>query len=179
MSCYNLSSLIKNIENGSQMKYLFFWDQKNPETACFSQWYPSLFIIDGIWYANAEQYMMAAKARLFKDEEALQKILASTSPREMKSIGRSIKKFDQQVWEQNREQIVYDANMAKFSQNEELKKKLLDTKDKILVEASPVDFIWGIGLHETNPDAYDPRKWQGLNLLGFTLMRIRASLQLI
>lgn len=176
MSCNNLSSLIKNIESGNAREYLFFWDQKNLDTACFSQWYPSRFIIDGIGYENAEQYMMASKARLFNDQEALQKILVSTSPREMKSIGRTIKNFDQDIWLQMRERIVFDANMAKFSQNEELKKKLLDTKDKILVEASPVDFIWGIGLHETNPDAQDPRKWKGLNLLGFTLMRVRDSL---
>ncbi len=176
MNCFDFSSLLKYVESRNSVEYLYFWDQKKPDTACFSQWYSTRFIIDDICYANAEQYMMAAKARLFKDEESLEKILASTSPREMKSIGRTIKNFDQSVWEQKREQIVFDANMAKFSQDIVLKRVLLDTKDKVLVEASPVDSIWGIGLHETNPDAQDPRKWQGLNLLGFILMRVRDKL---
>lgn len=173
---YDTESLIKYIENEHSVEYLFFWDQKNPATACFSQWYPAQFVIDGITYQNAEQYMMAEKARLFEDENAFKKIISSTSPREMKAIGRTIKNFDQQVWEQNREQVVFDANLAKFSQDRVLKKTLLDTQNKILVEASPVDAIWGIGLHETHPDAKDPSKWQGLNLLGFILMRVRNTL---
>ncbi len=173
---YDIASLIKHVDQNNAVEYFYFWDQKNKDAACFSQWYPISFQIDQIVYQSAEQYMMSQKATLFGDEGALQKILASESPREIKAIGRIIQNFDQKMWEQHRLSIVYNANLAKFSQNAELKKILLATNQKILVEASPVDFIWGVGLHETDPTIQDPCKWKGLNLLGFTLMKVRDSI---
>lgn len=146
---------------------------------CFSQWYRSDFTVNfGIVYFCAEQYMMASKARLFNDEVTLGKIMKSTEPSEIQKLGREIANYDQQMWEQYRFPIVYKGNLAKFSQNAMLKNKLLDTGSTILVEASPVDKIWGVGLAEDNPDILDMNKWQGLNLLWKVLTSVRDALLL-
>lgn len=147
--------------------YEFFW------SGPFSQWYPCTFDVDGIKYNCAEQYMMAEKARLFGDEDILQEIMKVKHPRDHKSLGRKIKGFDNDVWESKRESIVYDGNFHKFSQNPKLKKLLLDTAPSIMVEASPFDKIWGIGLEEFHPDAMVESKWKGLNLLGYILTDLR------
>lgn len=121
--------------------------------------------------------MMAKKAELFGDENAKKKILASKTPGEAKKLGRSVVGFDDDVWLKHRFEIVVSANLAKFSRAPELKAFLLNTGDRVLVEASPVDRIWGIGLAADDPGASDPYKWQGLNLLGFALMCVRDQLK--
>lgn len=136
------------------------------------QWYPSPFVDTvGNRYQCAEQYMMHAKAKLFKDDETANKILTTTSPKQMKSLGRQVKEFSEAVWDQHKYNIVVDGNMLKFTQNPELKDKLLATKDAILVELSPLDKIWGVGTE--NPD---PNTWTGQNLLGKALMEVRKRL---
>ena len=120
--------------------------------------------------------MMAEKARLFNDEETLRKILSTDDPKEVKALGRLIKNFDQETWENNKYDIVVKGNYAKFSQNSKLKEYLLNTKNKILAEASPYDKIWGIGLDKNNENAYNPKTWEGENLLGFALMEVRDML---
>jgi ribA/ribD-fused uncharacterized protein len=120
--------------------------------------------------------MMAGKGRLFGDQDAFQKILAAAHPGEAKKLGRGVKGFDNQSWTDHRFQIVVDANVAKFGQNQALKDFLLTSADRILVEASPVDKIWGIGLAGDDSRAQDPERWQGLNLLGFALMEARRIL---
>ena len=155
----------------SKEKYHLFW------TGPFSQWNNSEFVVDGQKYVTAEQYMMHKKALLFNDKNTADKIIKSDSPATQKSLGRKVKGFDEKIWRKHREQIVYDGNYAKFSQNEYLLKELLDTGDKILVEASPVDKIWGIGLAEENKDAYNPVKWRGLNLLGKVLTQVKHDLK--
>lgn len=142
-----------------------------------SQWYPCNFTIDNISYNCTEQWMMAEKARLFKDEESLAAIMATDSPREQKAIGRKIKDFDKAKWEHVAKEVVYLGNLAKFTQNEELLEQLLDTDDEELVEASPTDCIWGIGLAEGNPDCYDKSKWRGTNWLGECIMRVRTDIK--
>lgn len=117
----------------------------------FSQWHPSKIIIDDVIYSHAEQYMMAEKARLFKDYDTLELIMKSESPREQKRFGRIVKGFDPEIWKQHRFNIVVKGNLAKFGQNPKLKKKLLETGDQILCEASPYDKIWGIGLCIKDP----------------------------
>ena len=137
----------------SKDKYIFFWghNEKNPgeiTKKCLSQWYNCLFEVDGITYYTAEQYMMSQKALLFNDNETNLKIMQEKDPKTYKALGRQVKNFDPSIWDKNKFEIVVKGNIAKFSQNEELKKFLLNTNDKILVEASPHDKIWGIGMDE-------------------------------
>lgn len=153
-------------------EFVFFW---KPPTV-FGQWTFSPFVVDGIRYTCAEQFMMAEKARLFGDEEIRQQILATESPRQHKRLGRKVRGFKEQRWVEHRSEIVYRANMAKFSQNPDMKRQLLETGDRILVEASPLDRIWGIGLRGDDPRASEPRQWQGKNLLGKALMQVRSAL---
>lgn len=166
---------------GESFKYLYFWGHR-PATddkvgkSCFSQWYEASFKLDGVRYASAEHYMMAAKARLFDDPRLLERILAARSPGEAKALGREVAGFDEARWNAERVGIVIEGNLGKFGQNASLKKYLLGTADRVLVEASPVDAIWGIGLAASDPLAAEPATWQGLNLLGFALMEVRRRL---
>ncbi|WP_084717294.1 NADAR family protein [Xenorhabdus poinarii] len=125
---------------------------------------------------SAEHYMMAEKARLFNDAEALIKIINAKTSGAAKAYGREIQGFDQSVWDEHRLKIVIEGNLAKFSQNKSLAEFLLNTGDKILVEASPVDRIWGIGLAEDTVNIHNPLTWNGLNLLGIALMAVRDKL---
>lgn len=172
--------LYKFIVSKDSVDYLSFWghqkSKKGISKSCFSQWYESNFLVDGVIYPTAEHYMMAKKAEMFGDRETYRKILMAKTPKEAKELGRSISGFIEEVWVKNRFQIVVDANLAKFSQNEEIKNFLLDTGDSVLVEASPVDEVWGIGLAADHPDVNAPDKWPGLNLLGFALMHVRSEL---
>jgi ribA/ribD-fused uncharacterized protein len=142
----------------------------------FGQWTRSPFTADRIEYTCTEQFMMAEKARLFGDTEICQRILDTDSPRSHKALGRTVRGFVEKVWNQNREDIVYRGNIAKFSQNPDMLTQLLSTGDRVLVEASPLDRIWGIGLRGDDPRASDPSQWAGLNLLGEVLMRVRSEL---
>lgn len=179
---YSREKLISRYQQGEVLKYVFFWGhtQKNPEIidkSCFSQWYPSPFVVDDVTYATAEHYMMAEKAHLFKDEITRQKILAAEHPHAAKKLGRQIQPFHETVWKQQRFAIVVQGNFAKFSQYPALRDFLLQSGKRVLVEASPMDTIWGIGLAQDNSQANDPTKWRGDNLLGFALMVVRDQLQ--
>ena len=121
--------------------------------------------------------MMAEKARLFGDSEAENKILQAGSPAAAKAIGRNVRGFVEEIWDKERHEIVVRASYSKFDQNDALKQFLLGTKKRVLVEASPKDRIWGIGLSEQDPRAENPLQWRGHNLLGFALMEARARLQ--
>jgi len=142
-----------------------------------SQWHPSPFELGGIRYSCCEQYMMAEKARLFGDQETLSKILAALTPKEQKAHGRRVKPFDEARWNSVCREIVYQGNLAKFTQNEDLKALLLATLDKTIAEASPTDNIWGIGLGAEDRRATDPSQWRGKNWLGEALMRVRRDLR--
>ena len=176
-----LTDLQEQVRQGKRFKYLGFWGhtpkQKGVvDKSCFSQWFPAKFEVDGIQYKNAEQFMMAQKAKLFADEEVFQKILQASHPKEVKALGRLVKNYQEELWQQHRFEIVVRANLAKFSQNSELKQFLINTNHRILVEASPVDKIWGIGLAVDDENAEKPLQWKGLNLLGFALMEVRKQL---
>jgi ribA/ribD-fused uncharacterized protein len=153
-------------------KFTFFWSNKSP----FSNWYRIDFEIENIRFNCSEQYMMYKKAMLFNDDEVAKKITATNNPGKQKALGRQVKNFNQELWEKNCKQIVYEANYAKFTQNEHLLKALLKTKGTTLVEASPVDFIWGIGLEEDDPRALDRKQWRGTNWLGELLTELRENL---
>ncbi|HEX3007233.1 MAG TPA: NADAR family protein, partial [Bacteroidales bacterium] len=183
MRNFTLEELIKEHQSGERIKYLFFWghtpakDQK-VGPFCFSQWFSSPFIVDGVTYPTAEHWMMAGKARLFGDTEIASRILSSGNPGEVKKLGRQIRGFDEDTWVAHRFEIVVEGNYHKFSQSSDLKEYLLDTNDRVLVEASPVDNIWGIGIAKNSPVIEDPTQWLGLNLLGFALMEVRKRLKL-
>ena len=143
----------------------------------YGQWTRSPFTVDGVGYMCAEQFMMAEKARLFGDAGVRAQILASDSPREHKALGRKVRGFEQGAWERERLAIVVRGNAAKFTQDDALRAALVATGDKIMVEASPLDRIWGVGLRADDPRVHDPQQWRGLNLLGEALMQVRSALR--
>lgn len=151
-------------------KYVLFW------SGIYSQWYNANMEIGGIKYNTCEQYMMYQKALLFNDVEVANAIMREPNPREQKALGRKIRNFDDQIWKQNCMRIVYEANLAKFTQNPELKAALLSTEYRILVEASPKDFIWGIGMHYDDEGVDNPANWKGTNLLGQVLTLVKHEL---
>lgn len=175
---YNLDWLLNKIEKKENVKYLFFWGHQpskdNSVTAsCFSQWWHEGFTVDNIHYKTAEHWMMAKKAVLFDDQEMLEKILIVNSPAEAKQLGRKVRNFNAEIWNKNCFDIVCEGNYHKFSQNKDLGEFLINTKNRIIVEASPRDTIWGIGMGKNNENAERPQMWKGLNLLGFALMEVR------
>ncbi|NQZ76698.1 MAG: NADAR family protein [Ekhidna sp.] len=178
---YSREELGKRYESGEKLKYLFFWGHQPSKdgsitSSCFSQWWESPFEVNGVTYRTAEHWMMAEKARLFDDKIALASILGVQTPSEAKKWGRRVKNFVQDVWEDKRIEIVIEGNYHKFIQNKDLKDYLIGTKNRILVEASPVDSVWGIGMTSNDEFAYIPTKWKGHNLLGFALMNVRDRL---
>lgn len=142
-----------------------------------SNWYHSEFMIDYIGFSSMEQYMMYRKAMLFKDKETANKILKTNDVRYIKELGRSVRNFDEKIWVQYREEIIYTGLYAKFSQNVKLKEKLLKTGEAILAECAVNDKIWGIGLSMTDKRNQNPNEWRGLNLLGKNLMKVRQELR--
>ncbi|MGE6226702.1 NADAR family protein [Paenibacillus chitinolyticus] len=178
---YTIEELRKAYQAGDRSKFLFFWGHTPPadgsiNSSCFSQWWRSGFIVDDESYTCTEQYMMAEKARLFGDEKMLEAIMNANHPKEMKAFGRAVSSFDANVWESRCYEIVKKGNLAKFRQNDDLWSYMRATKNRILVEASPVDRIWGIGMAQDHPDADNPMKWRGRNLLGFALTEVRDIL---
>lgn len=171
---WNMRYLLELGENRPEL-LLFYGHRvtKAVTETCLSQWYPCQFEVEGVTYTSAEQYMMAEKAKLFGDEEIRAEILNTDDPRMCKALGRKVKNFDKAVWDKEKEHIVRKGNAKKFLQNSALRNFLLSTGDKVLVEASPTDRVWGIGLGQNNPNALDPQKWRGQNLLGFALMNVR------
>ena len=121
--------------------------------------------------------MMAEKAALFADRTAYDAIIASDSPGKAKALGRQVANYNDATWQAARFAVVCSVYLGKFRLNPALQTFLLNSGDKILVEASPQDRIWGIGLAASDPRAADPRQWQGENLLGFALMQVRTELR--
>ena len=150
--------------------FTFFWKSR------LSQWHRVPFVIGGVHFTHAEQYMMYTKALLFGDRDAAERILAAQTPREQQAIGRTVQGFDESVWLLFREGVAFAGNYARFSQNAEQLELLFATRGTTLVEASPHDRIWGIGLAADDPRALDRSQWLGLNLLGETLTRVREAL---
>lgn len=182
MNHYNLNWLFEKIQSRETPKYLFFWGHQPAKagqisTSCLSQWWESApFTVDGITYATAEHWMMAQKASLFGDQIAYEKILVAKTPAEAKKLGRGVLNFDVEVWKEKCFEVVTKGNVHKFDQNPDLKTYLLNTGERVLVEASPYDQIWGIGLAAEDPKVEHPEQWNGLNLLGFALMVARDIL---
>ncbi|MEV8589886.1 NADAR family protein [Streptomyces sp. NPDC051180] len=176
-----IDELTQQVNRGDRTKWLLFWGHRpHPDgrlsASCLSQWWPAPFTVDGVAYATAEHWMMAAKARLFGDAEAERAALAAGTPAQAKAAGRLVRGFDDTVWERERFGVVVEGSVHKFASDPALTGFLLGTGNRVLVEASPVDRIWGIGLAADDPRAQDPARWRGLNLLGFALMEARDRL---
>ena len=162
-------------------------DAAKPDFCCFhnpdepngflSNWYLSDFTIDGMTYSSMEQYMMYMKAVLFEDDVYAAKILATDNVAEIKDYGRAVRNFNPVVWNGMRQIVIYKGLLAKYSQNETLKKMLLDTGDSVLVECAAGDKIWACGQSMTSPHRYDMNAWDGQNLLGFATMLVREELR--
>jgi ribA/ribD-fused uncharacterized protein len=176
---YSAKKFIEQFNKNKKLKYVFFWnlDKNNLSAGCFSQWQKSYFQADGYKYCCAEQYMMGQKALIFNDSESFKKILAANHPKTIKALGREVKNFDGKEWDRVKYKVVLNGNFYKFTQNKEMRGILISTGNKILVEASPFDKIWGVGLDESNEKIYNPNYWKGENLLGFALMEVRDVLR--
>ncbi|MEZ4252565.1 MAG: NADAR family protein [Polyangiales bacterium] len=172
--------LVGALERGAKLDYVFFWRPNEREgeltKACFSNWYPTPIELDGRTWATTEHYMMFAKARIFGDEASMERIAASTSPAEAQKLGRKVSPYADEPWAAQRYFHVFRCVRAKFEQHPELGRFLRETGDRVLVEASPRDRIWGIGMAEDDAEARHPSRWKGLNLLGFVLMDVRDEL---
>jgi len=176
-----LYSIAWLLQQPTETKYLFFWGHTPHQAgvidkSCFSQWFPTAFEVAGETYRTAEHWMMAEKARIFGNAEVRQRIIAAQRPAEAKKLGREVVGFDPQEWDAQKYDLVKVGNYQKFSQHSTLREYLLTTGSRVLVEASPVDAIWGIGLAADHPDALQPARWPGQNLLGFALMEVRDQL---
>lgn len=166
---------------GRRFKILTFWGHRPArpgavDQSCLSQWYPAAFEVDGHRFRTAEHFMMAHKAWLFGDERSAARILEARSPALAKDLGRRVSGFDDATWTQHRYDVVRRAGEAKFAAHPELAAYLAGTRHRVLVEASPVDRIWGVGLASDDERIDTPSRWRGLNLLGFALMEARAAL---
>ncbi|MFE7765096.1 NADAR family protein [Streptomyces sp. NPDC057438] len=174
-------TLTEAVRAGAKVRYLHFWGHR-PQAdgrigaSCLSQWWPSPFTVDGVEYATAEHWMMASKARLFGDAEAERRAVAAAGPAQAKKIGRLVRGFDEALWERERFAIVAEGSFHKFAAHSDLRAFLIGTGRRVLVEASPLDRVWGIGLAADDERAMDPARWRGPNLLGFALMAARERL---
>lgn len=179
---YDIDWIKNKFDKGETIKFIFFWghtskDNEDIGKFIFSQWFHSPFTLDNIEYKTSEHWMMASKARLFGDHEIFKKVINAEKPGEVKELGRQIKNFDQLTWDRQKYEIVKNGNIYKFGQNQKLKDYLINTGDRVLVETSPVDTIWGIGLTHDSNNIDNPHTWKGLNLLGFSLMETRDFLK--
>ncbi len=177
---FDKEAIKKRFNEGETLEFVFFWKHTEEPgkigKTCLSQWYPCEFDADGVIYRTTEQYMMAHKALLFQDKEIYKKIMEASHPRDYKALGRFVKNFDEKLWNEQKEEIVLQGNLAKFSQNAELKSFLIGTGNKILVEASPYDKVWGVGFSAEDQKILNPNNWKGENLLGRALMGTREIL---
>ena len=154
---------------------VFFW-KTNQKNGLYCQWFLCDMVVDGVAYNCCEQYMMAQKAELMGDHASKRRIMEEPSPWKQKALGRKVKHWDEKLWNAKCLAIVIEANYAKFSQHADLRRVLMNTRDCVLAEASPLDCKWGIGLSATHPHAADRTKWRGENLLGEALMAVRKRL---
>ena len=148
------------------------------ENGYLSNWYLSNFKIGSTQFSSMEQYVMYQKAIVFNDTKSAKKILEATDVSKIKALGRQVSNYNDKYWNGVRQIIIYKGLLEKFSQNKDLKKRLLNTGNDILAECAVQDKIWGIGLSMKDVNRWDMEKWRGENLLGFALMMVREELQI-
>jgi len=159
-----------------QQNFIFFCSHRPKSTGFLSNWFESEFTEDNFIFNCVEQYMMYKKAILMGDQESADRILKLKTPKSIKTAGRKVSPWDEDLWNKHKEEIVCQGLRLKFSQNPELLEKLVRTGDKILVEAAHYDKVWGIGLRQSDPKACNPKEWPGKNLLGKCLMSVREEM---
>ena len=182
---YDMDWLLEKVNKEDKIDYLFFWghqhDLDNPEKVdrpCLSQWYDnnSSFTILHERYRTAEHWMMTHKARLFDDDEMVDRILVARTAAKARKLGRLVQPYEEKKWMENARDIVVEGNYHKFGQNPKLKDYLLSTGDKVLVESTPLDTLWGIGFNRNHRFVNEPANWNGTNWMGFALMEVRDLL---
>lgn len=146
------------------------------ENGYLSNWYYSDFSIDDVEYTSMEQYMMYQKAIRFQDISIAEDILATQDVGQIKKLGRRVSGYNDHIWSGIRQIVVYEGLKAKFAQNDNLRKQLVETQDAILAECAVKDCVWGIGLSMHDPNRLNLEQWRGKNLLGYTLMMVRDGL---
>lgn len=146
------------------------------ENGYLSNWYHSAFLIDDVEYTSMEQYMMYQKAIHFQDISIAEDILATQDVAQIKKLGRRVSGYNDHIWSGIRQIVVYEGLKAKFAQNDNLRKQLVETQDAILAECAVKDCVWGIGLSMHDPKRLNLEQWRGKNLLGYTLMMVRDGL---
>jgi ribA/ribD-fused uncharacterized protein len=159
-------------------KFVFFY--RNADI--YSNFYKSEFTKNGIAFSCGEQWIMYQKALTFKDkyptnQDIADKILKTNDPGKIKAFGRQVQGYDEIIWSGCRQQKTYEGLIEKFRQNENLKKQILATGTRELVEASPSDKIWGVGLTESDVRIEKKSNWKGQNILGKILTKVRSTLQ--
>lgn len=163
---------MKLIEDKVTDTHVYFWGDPT-----LSNWGPAPFEYKGHKFFNSEQAFMWEKAMCFKDLEIAKLILEARNPRVAKELGREVKNYNEQQWAKQRYKAMYDVCLAKFSQNQDQRETLLNTGNRTIVEASPYDTIWGVGIHWTDEKILDEKNWRGQNLLGKALMDVRKTLR--
>ena len=161
---------------GQDVEAIFFHLPSEPH-GYLSNWYLSPFDLDGVHYSSAEQYIMYQKCVLFGDTASAKAVLATNDTEAQQTIGRHAKGYIGAVWAGRRQLVAVRGLLAKFSQNEDLKKKLLDTGEAWLVECAYSDTIWACGIRLNEDERFDVSKWRGQNILGFALMEVRSILR--
>lgn len=155
--------------------HVFFYSGRQ----AFSNWHhsPDQLIMRGLSFDHSEGAFMAMKAWFFMDLDAVAACHAEKDPCAVKAIGRTIRGYDDAAWSLVRLGFMAYVNLLKYRQNPEMAAELLGTGDRTLVEASPVDQVWGVGLAEDDPLIQSPSNWRGTNLLGVALMQVREVLR--
>lgn len=159
------------------MTRIICFHNPDEENGYLSNWYPSPFELDGVAYSSMEQYMMHRKALRFGDEDTAAQILATDDVAWIKALGRSVSPYDDHVWSGVRQVVVYEGLLAKFSQDQDFRSKLMGTGASMLAECAVRDRVWGIGLSMSDPRRFDPSEWRGQNLLGYALVLVRERLR--
>ncbi len=159
------------------MNNMICFHNPDEENGWLSNWHLSEFEVDGVEFSSMEQYMMYKKAEVFGDGETKNKIMSTRDTARIKELGREVGNFNNTVWNGVRQIIVYNGLYAKYSQNRELKEKLLGTGDRMLAESSFEDKIWGTGVSMRDDARFDMTAWKGQNLLGFATMLVRERLK--
>ena len=162
--------------NDKEVDAIFF-HKPEEDYGWLSNWYRSDFELDGIKYSSVEQYIMYQKCVLFGDVESAEKVMNAEYPDEQQSIARNATGYIENAWRGYRQIIAQKALFAKFSQNEDLKEKLLATGDAWLVECARTDKNWACGISLYDDQRFDASKWFGMNILGFALMKVRDEIR--
>jgi len=158
------------------MDNIYFWKVLE-NNGFLSNWWICEIDYDGRKFISSEQLFMYLKAKLFNDDEVAEKIMQTSRQNEIKALGREVKNFDETIWNKHKYELMFIANKAKFRFDYQITDMLLETGDAKLVEASPVDRIWGIGLDAKTAKNIPEANWPGQNLLGQVLMDLRDLLR--